>query len=165
MPETPKQFGQISPPSGSYSTTPGGFGNHPSSYAPISTPTPDSIRYLPPDYIRSLAPDYPQSQFLGGTKNDTEKLDRFDLIPPEALVALAEVYGIGSRKYGDRNWERGMSWGRIFRAMISHAFKWWRGETYDPVDGQHHLSSVAWGAFTLFAYETRKAGKDDRAIV
>lgn len=96
-----------------------------------------------------------------GRKDDGGKL-RFDLIPVYPLERLAEVYTIGAKKYADRNWEKGMSWGRIFAAMCRHAFKWWGGEIYDPVDGQHHLSSVAWCAFALMEYEHKKKGTDDR---
>lgn len=96
-----------------------------------------------------------------GVKNDKGKL-RYDLIPPEGMDALAEVYTIGAKKYADRNWELGMSWGRIFAAMLRHAFAWLRGETLDPVDGQHHLASVAWCAFALITFEKRGIGTDDR---
>lgn len=98
-----------------------------------------------------------------GRKDDTGKL-RYDLIPPEALEELARVYTIGAKKYSDRNWEKGMSWGRVFAAMMRHSWAWLRGETNDPVDGQHHLSSVAWCAFTLLTYEIRKVGTDDRKV-
>lgn len=96
------------------------------------------------------------------SKKDTGKA-RYDLIPPEPLDALAELYGIGAAKYADRGWESGMKWGRIFAAMMRHSWKWWRGEKYDPVDGQHHLTAVAWCAFALYTYETRKDGEDDRS--
>lgn len=87
---------------------------------------------------------------------------RFDLIPAEAMFALAELYGTGARKYYDRCWEEGMSWGRLFRAMMSHGWKWWRGETHDDIDGQHHLIAVAWCAFALYCYEVRGIGEDNR---
>jgi hypothetical protein len=97
-----------------------------------------------------------------GVKNDTGKL-RYDLIPPEGLDALAEVYTIGARKYADRNWEIGLSWGRVYGAMLRHAIRWLAGESYDPVDGQHHLASVAWCALALITYESRGMSQfDDR---
>ena len=96
-----------------------------------------------------------------GNKNDTGKL-RFDLIPSKPLELLAEVYTIGAKKYSDRNWEKGIQWGRIFAAMMRHAWAYWRGEKLDPVDGQHHLASVAWGAFALMEFETTHPELDDR---
>ena len=98
---------------------------------------------------------------MEGRKDDTGKL-RYDLIPVYSLERLAEVYTIGAKKYGDRNWEKGLTWSRVFSAMMRHAWAWWRGETFDPVDGQHHLSSVAWCAFALMEYQHKKTGEDDR---
>ena len=97
-----------------------------------------------------------------GRKDDSGKL-RFDLIPPYPLEELARVYTIGANKYQDRNWEKGIKWGRIFAAMMRHAWAFWRGESYDPKDGQHHLSSVAWCAFALLEFERTKTGEDDRS--
>jgi hypothetical protein len=96
-------------------------------------------------------------------KHDAGK-PRYDLIPPEAMEAAAHVFRIGAEKYGDRNWEKGMSWGRIFRALMSHAWKWWGGEEHDPDDGQHHLDSVIWCAMVLRAYAARRLGRDDRRL-
>lgn len=98
---------------------------------------------------------------MSGRKDDSGKF-RYDLIPAYPLERLAEVYTIGAKKYADRNWELGLGWGRVFAAMMRHAWAWWRGETYDPVDGQHHLSSVAWCAFALMEYEHTKKGEDTR---
>lgn len=63
---------------------------------------------------------------------------------------------------GDRNWELGMSWSRVFGAAMRHLWAWWKKEDKDPETGYSHL----WHAFTciafLIAYEQRNAGKDDR---
>jgi hypothetical protein len=97
-----------------------------------------------------------------GVKKDSDKL-RYDLIPPEGMEELARVYTIGARKYADRNWELGIKYGRVFGALLRHAFAWARGESLDPVDGQHHLASVAWCALALITYEKRGMSKfDDR---
>lgn len=96
-----------------------------------------------------------------GVKHDDGKL-RFDLIPVRPMEQVAEVYTIGASKYGDNNWRDGIQWGRIFRALLSHAWKWWRGETFDKEDGQHHLASVAWCALTLMEYERTHTELDDR---
>jgi hypothetical protein len=80
-------------------------------------------------------------------KDDEGKL-RYDLIPGFPLRELARVYTMGAKKYDGWNWAKGMAFSRIFAAMMRHAWKWWMGEEFDP-DGQHHLDSVAWCAFTL----------------
>lgn len=106
----------------------------------------------------------PRDTFSGGRKDDTGKL-RFDLLPVRPLEKVAEVYTIGASKYDDNNWRKGIQWSRIFAAMLRHAYKWWRGEVNDPVDGQHHLSSVVWCALTLMEFEETHPELDDRADV
>lgn len=100
-----------------------------------------------------------------GYKNDIGK-ERFDLIPFGPLFELAKVYTMGATKYDDWNWAKGLAYSRVFAAMMRHAWKFWRGEEFDP-DGQHHLDSVAWCAFALREYQLH-AGRykefDDRRI-
>lgn len=96
-----------------------------------------------------------------GTKYDQDKL-RYDLIPVRPLEKVAWVYTIGAKKYEDRNWEKGIKYGRIFGAMMRHGWAWWRGEKNDPTDGQHHLASVVWCAMALMEYEDTKPEYDDR---
>lgn len=113
---------------------------------------------------RSQSPRRSTKKTPAGTarKDDAGKL-RFDLIPPEGLEVLADVYTVGAKKYDDHNWRRGgLTYGRIFAAMMRHAWAWWRGEQYDPVDGQHHLGSVAWCAISLIVLEKEKPDDDDR---
>lgn len=96
-----------------------------------------------------------------GRKDDSGK-PRYDLIPPMPLDELAKVYTMGAAKYGDRNWERGMQFGRVFAALMRHAWAWWRGEKCCSIDGQHHLASVAWCAFALMELEVTRGNLDDR---
>ena len=95
----------------------------------------------------------------GGEKGS--KLARFDLIPGDALWALAEHFGVGSKKYDDRNWERGYKWSLSWAAMQRHAWQWFNGEARDKETGSHHLIAVAWHAFVLFVFEMRGLGTDD----
>lgn len=97
----------------------------------------------------------------GGEKGS--KLARFDLIPPSALWALAEHYGRGAQKYADNNWRRGYSWGLSYAALCRHLVAFWDGEDIDPETGSHHLTAVAWHAFTLFTFRVDGLGTDDRA--
>jgi len=90
-----------------------------------------------------------------GRKNDIGKC-RLDLIPPDALWEVGKVYTMGATKYDDRNWEKGIQYGRVFAAMLRHAWKWFSGETYDTEDGQHHLASVIWCGLALLHYDLNK---------
>ncbi|GAC1500211.1 MAG: hypothetical protein NVS1B6_06420 [Steroidobacteraceae bacterium] len=102
-----------------------------------------------------------QSEDNGGLRFNEGKA-RYDLIPPEALDALAEHYGRGALKYADRNWERGMGWGKCFASLMRHGWAWMRGEDCDPETGSHHMIAVAWNAIALFTYHQRAIGTDDR---
>lgn len=96
-----------------------------------------------------------------GRKDDSGKA-RHDLIPPELPDAVAQVLAFGAAKYGERNWEKGMSWGRPFAAMMRHLWAWWRGEKADPETGFSHLWHAAACIAFLIAFEERKTGTDDR---
>ncbi len=97
-------------------------------------------------------------------KNDAGKA-RIDLIPPDVLLELGDLYTLGAEKYGDRNWEKGWDWGRCYAAMMRHGLAFWNGEQSDPVDGQHHLTSVIWNAIALLYYDRHKVGEDDRPAI
>ena len=94
-------------------------------------------------------------------KYDNEK-ERFDLIPPGPLLELARVYTYGAGKYADRNWEKGLAWGRIFAAIMRHLWKFWRGEWVDDESGLPHLAHAAWGCFALLEYMNTHPELDDR---
>jgi hypothetical protein len=97
------------------------------------------------------------------SRKDYGKDSGFWLIPRRPLIALAKVYAIGAAKYAPRGWEAGMEWSRVVDPLFRHLLKWMTGEKYDPVDGQHHLASVAWAALTLMEYETTHPELDDLA--
>lgn len=97
----------------------------------------------------------------GGVKFDQGKL-RFDLMPPEALEEIAAVFTCGANKYGVRNWEAGMDWGRCFGATMRHLWAWWRGEEKDSESGISHLAHAAAGIMFLITYSKRNIGLDDR---
>lgn len=100
-----------------------------------------------------------------GRKDDFGKL-RYDLIPPDALAELARVYTVGAAKYSPRNWEQGISFGRVFAALMRHTWAWWRGEENDPDDGLPHMAHAAWNCMTLLAFSLRRKDKfDDRPVL
>lgn len=99
-----------------------------------------------------------------GRKDDGGKL-RFDLLPPDALIELARVYTAGANNpsYGPRNWETGITYGRIFAALQRHSWAFWQGEENDLDDGLPHMAHAAWNCLTLLAYSLRGMGAfDDR---
>ena len=83
--------------------------------------------------VESLrATDDPNKQ---GVKFDDGKT-RYDLVPVELTEAVALILGDGAKKYGDRNWEKGMAWSRPFGALLRHLFAWWWDSP--SVFGSHH---------------------------
>jgi len=96
-----------------------------------------------------------------GVKHDQDKLP-MHLIPPELLGGVAHVLDFGQRKYGARNWERGMAWHRPYAALLRHLMAWWECEDTDPESGMPHLWHAACCIAFLMAYEQRKIGLDDR---
>lgn len=105
-----------------------------------------------------MVPSAPNSV---GTKNDTGKL-RWDLMPPE-VEEVVRVLTFGATKYADRNWEKGIKYGRLIAATLRHIFSWMRGERNDPESGIHHLAHAACDIIFLLTYEIRKMTKwDDR---
>ena len=98
---------------------------------------------------------------LGGVKHDDGK-PRYDLVPPDALDEIVKALTFGAREYEDRNWEKGMNWGRYFGACMRHLWAYWCGEETDPDSGLSHLAHAGCCVFFLLAYELRGIGVDDR---
>jgi hypothetical protein len=101
---------------------------------------------------------------VAGIKHDQDKI-RYDLIPLDALTEIAKVLTHGVGKYGERNWEGGMSWGRYIRATMHHLFKFAVGEDRDPDSGYTHLACAGCNILFLIAYQLRGIGDDNRSIL
>ena len=97
-----------------------------------------------------------------GRKDDSGKL-RMDLLAPEFLLGTAEVLTFGANKYGDRNWEAGIKYSRVFAALMRHLWRWWASEPFDAETGMSHLKHAACCIMFLLAYEARRTIEfDDR---
>lgn len=72
-----------------------------------------------------------------GMKEKEGKL-RFELIPPEMKLALAEVLTYGANKYADNNWKY-VPIQEYIGAMERHINKWELGEEINAESGLHHL--------------------------
>ena len=89
-----------------------------------------------------------------GMKHDSGKL-RMDLLPPEAIRALAQALTYGAAKYAPCQW-RGVSAERYEAAMLRHWLAWKEGEAIDPESGLSHLAHVLCNAAFLVALEERQ---------
>jgi len=96
-----------------------------------------------------------------GVKFDSDKI-RMELLPPELLVGVADILTFGTKKYADRNWEKGMDWSRVYGALLRHLNAWWGGEDTDSETGKSHLWHAGCCIAFLITYEQRGIGNDDR---
>jgi hypothetical protein len=106
--------------------------------------------------------DYP-SHSTGAQKDTLGKL-RFDLIPPEVLIALAEVYTFGMMKYAARNWENGLLLEEHHgAAMMRHFTQWRMRKDYDPESALNHLKHALFHlAAMITQIERGRTDLDDR---
>lgn len=95
-----------------------------------------------------------------GVKHDSFK-PRIDLIPPEAIFAMAKVLTHGATKYGARNWERGIEQERLFSAAQRHLWAHWSGETLDAESGLPHLSHALTNLAFMIALLERGEQSDE----
>lgn len=86
-------------------------------------------------------------------KRDAGKL-RMDLIPPQALVALASVMTFGAEKYPAGSWREVEPW-RYHAAALRHLVAWMQGRGKDNESGLPHL----WHALTNIAFLIDLEGK------
>lgn len=89
-----------------------------------------------------------KTKFEGGSTR-TEQQERYDLMPPAALRALARRLGVGAKKHGDRNWESG---GPEFRAAtLSHLLA--HITDYMEHGGQENTDAIICNAAFLCHFE------------
>lgn len=97
--------------------------------------------------------------FRSGASSSEQK-PRYDLIPMEALQALAVRFGLGAKTHGDRNYEKGFADPEFvrdrFNHLIEHAYKAAGGDR-----SEDHLGAVMCNAAILMRLHTLA---DARAI-
>jgi len=99
-----------------------------------------------------------------GKKFDTTKVP-VHLIPPDALFEVARVLAFGAKKYDAWNWYEGINYSRLFRAAITHLWKFWRRKDKDPESGLSHVAHAACCALFLLQFITEgRHALDDRPV-
>jgi hypothetical protein len=81
-------------------------------------------------------------QIPSGTKHDRGKLP-MHLLSTRAMKGTAAVLRFGANKYGDRNWEGGIKYSRIYGALLRHIIAFWEGEESDDETGLSHVDHAA----------------------
>jgi len=90
----------------------------------------------------------------GASRNRIGKT-RLDLIPPEALEELGEVFGEGAVTHGDENWKKGMPNSVVINHMMKHFLKWQKGDREEL-----HLGKVMFGCCVLIWNERNDIDMD-----
>ena len=98
-------------------------------------------------------------------KHDQDK-PRIDLIPPQAIIDIAEVLTYGAGKYDSHNWRDngGLDYSRLYAAAQRHLLSFWDGQSLDEETGMSHLAHAACCIVFLMSYEAEDNGKDDRYL-
>jgi len=86
----------------------------------------------------------------GAVRDMAEGKGRCDLLPPRAILRLARHFENGCKKYGDRNWERGIPINSFIDSAIRHIMKFMAGKT-----DEDHLVSAAWNLMCAMELEER----------
>lgn len=73
---------------------------------------------------------------------------RYDLITPHGLRRVAETYGEGSAKYGDRNWEKGIPMSVMANHALAHIFTYLTGDR-----SEDHLAHAVWNLLGMIHFE------------
>jgi hypothetical protein len=107
-----------------------------------------------------------KQQFEGGATR-TVKLERYDLIPPEAEAALARRFGLGAQRHGESNWKHGGV--EFIKATINHMKAHFNsildGRGRDDALLQDDLDALIWGAAALCWFNERKSSELGLALL
>lgn len=99
-----------------------------------------------------------------GLKFDKDKPD-WTFVQPQVIEKVLLVFAMGAGKYGRGNYQKGISYSRLFSAAMRHLWAWWKGEEKDAESGLNHLYHALWNVMAIVEFsldEKRYAGFDDR---
>jgi hypothetical protein len=86
---------------------------------------------------------------VAGAKDDAAKLP-VELVPPEAIEAIAEILDFGRQKYTEDGWkEVPNAYRRYTAAALRHIYAILRGELIDEDSGKPHVYHLACNAAFL----------------
>lgn len=98
----------------------------------------------------------------GEGKRFNQGKTRHDLIPAFAQEEYGKVLSMGAEKYGERNWEKGMLWGKVISSACRHLEAIKNGEDYDKESGLLHSAHLMCNAAFLTEYYKIFPQGDDR---
>lgn len=89
-----------------------------------------------------------QSFDTGAVRDTQDGKPRYDLISIHALRRRAVHMANGAKKYGDRNWEKGIPASRCIASALRHIFAWMLGDR-----SEDHLSAVGFNIDCIIHWE------------
>ena len=84
-------------------------------------------------------------------REPTSGKGRYDLITPFGIDRLARWYELGTKKYNDRNWEKGMPFSRYVDSAKRHLNKYVMG-----MEDEDHLAAAVWNLMAIMHHEELK---------
>lgn len=101
---------------------------------------------------------------MAGEHKDEGKA-KWYLAPWRAFASVVEVltYGAVKKGYGERNWEQGIKFSKLFASAHRHMLQWWLRNDIDPESGLNHLKHAMCNLAMLVEYIERNMNAfDDR---
>lgn len=90
----------------------------------------------------------------GAVRDMAEGKGRCDLLPAAALLRLSKLFEAGARKYGERNWEKGIPLWSFIDSAMRHLLKYMDGQ-----DEEDHLRAATWNLLCAMWTEEKKGEK------
>lgn len=97
---------------------------------------------------KTLKTGEPQKFSSGAIRDTNEDKPRYDLVPPEPLRRLAEVYYRGGQLYGDSNWAQGIPCSRFLASAMRHIEAARSGKT-----DEDHWAQAVWNLMAIMHFE------------
>lgn len=92
----------------------------------------------------------------GARRNSSEGKGRYDLLPVEAIRALAKRFEYGAKLHGANNWRKGIPNSSLYDSALRHLFQALNNE----VD-EDHLASCLWNVSVLIYNRENGLGKEN----
>ena len=91
----------------------------------------------------------------GARRNDATGKGRYDLLPPEAIEAIAKRFEYGAKLHGENNYKLGVPNSSLFDSALRHMFQALAGMKDEP-----HLAAAACNICMLLYNEAHGLGED-----
>ena len=89
----------------------------------------------------------------GATRDEQSGKGRYDLIPDVALKRVALVYERGGENHGDRNWEKGLPFSRLYNSAMRHLRQAREAYYNEDLRAEDHLAHSVWNMFAIMFNE------------